>query len=237
MPPDTSAKAVYPQPARRFDDQERQALYDIINNRRDVRNEFLPDPIDPATLQRILAAAHAAPSVGLMQPWDFFLIRDPARRAEIHAAFLRANAEAEEMFDENRKALYRSLKLEGILTSPLNICVTCDRTRGGNVVLGRTHDNNMDLYSTVCAVQNLWLAARAEGVGIGWVSIFRPQDLRDLLGIPDHVEIVAYLCAGYIDELYPKPELEARGWRERLELASVIHEDGQAPLQWSTHKT
>lgn len=226
MPPDTSAKAVVPQPARRFDERERQALYDIINARRDVRNEFRPDPIDPAALRRILAAAHAAPSVGFMQPWDFLLIRDPDLRAGVHAAFLCANAEAEEMFGEDRKALYRSLKLEGILTSPLNICVTCDRTRGGKVVLGRTHNRDMDLYSTVCAVQNLWLAARAEGVGIGWVSIFRPEDLRGLLGIPEHVEIVAYLCAGYVDELHTKPELEARGWRKRLELDSVIHEDG-----------
>lgn len=226
MPPDTSADPMGPQPARRFDEQERQALYDIINARRDVRNEFRPDPIDPAALQRILAAAHAAPSVGFMQPWDFLLIRDPDLRAGVHGAFLRANAEAEEMFDGDRKALYRSLKLEGILTAPLNICVTCDRTRGGKVVLGRTHNADMDLYSTVCAVQNLWLAARAEGVGIGWVSIFRPKDLRDLLGIPDHVEIVAYLCAGYVDELHTKPELEARGWRKRLDLESVIHNDG-----------
>ncbi len=225
MPPEISARQDVPQPARSFDERERQALYDIINARRDVRNEFRPDPIDPAALRRILAAAHAAPSVGFMQPWDFLLIRDPKRRADIHAAFLRANAEAEDMFEGDRKALYRSLKLEGILTSPLNICVTCDRTRGGKVVLGRTHNSNMDLYSTVCAVQNLWLAARAEGIGIGWVSIFRPQDLRDLLGIPDHVEIVAYLCAGHVDELYPRPELEARGWRQRLDLDSVIHED------------
>lgn len=226
MPPYTSAKAAVPQPARRFDASERQALYDIINARRDVRNEFRPEQIDPAALRRILAAAHAAPSVGFMQPWDFHLIRDPGRRAAVHAAFLSANAEAAEMFEEDRKALYRSLKLEGIRTAPLNICVTCDRSRGGKVVLGRTHDSNMDLYSTVCAVQNLWLAARAEGVGIGWVSIFRPDDLRSLLGIPDHVEIVAYLCAGYVDELHSKPELEVRGWRRRLTLESVIHDHG-----------
>lgn len=226
MPLTMPAEAVVPQPARQFDDRERQTLYDIINARRDVRNEFRPDPVDPAALRRILAAAHAAPSVGLMQPWDFLLIRDPDRRAEVHAAFLRANAEAEEMFDGDRKALYRSLKLEGILTAPLNICVTCDRSRGRKVVLGRTHNRDMDLYSTVCAVQNLWLAARAEGVGIGWVSIFRPEDLRGLLGIPDHVEIVAYLCAGYVDDLYTRPELEARGWRRRLTLESVIHENG-----------
>lgn len=225
MPPETTARAEGPQPARSFDEAERQALYDIIHARRDVRNEFRPDPVDPAALRRILAAAHAAPSVGFMQPWDFLLIRDPDRRADIHAAFLRANSEAEGMFEGERKAVYRSLKLEGILTSALNICVTCERTRGGKVVLGRTHNTDMDLYSTVCAVQNLWLAARAEGVGIGWVSIFRPEELRALLGIPDHVEIVAYLCAGYVDALYPKPELEIRGWRQRLELDSVIHEE------------
>lgn len=230
MPPDTQTRpgAETPalQPARRFDETERQALYDIINARRDVRNEFRPDPIDPDALRRVLAAAHAAPSVGFMQPWDFLLIRDAAQRAEIHAAFESANAEAEEMFEGDRKALYRSLKLEGILTAPLNICVTCDRTRGGKVVLGRTHNRDMDLYSTVCAVQNLWLAARAEGIGIGWVSIFRPEDLRALLGIPEHVEIVAYLCAGYVDDLYTRPELEARGWRKRLDLDRVIHEGG-----------
>ena len=133
MPHDTTVQTVFPQPARRFDEFERRALYDIIDARRDVRNEFLPDPVDPATLRRILAAAHAAPSVGFMQPWDFLLIRDPDRRAAIHAAFLRANAEAEQMFGEDRRALYRSLKLEGILTAPLNICVTCDRTRGGDL--------------------------------------------------------------------------------------------------------
>ena len=226
MPPKPVPESVGPEPARYFEARERQALYDIINARRDVRNEFRPDPLDPAQLRRILAAAHAAPSVGFMQPWDFLLIRDPEQRAAIHAAFQRANTEAAEMFEGEKKTLYQSLKLEGLRSAPLNICVTCDRTRGGKVVLGRTHNRNMDLYSTVCAVQNLWLAARAEGIGIGWVSIFRPEDLRDLLGIPDHVEIVAYLCAGYIDELYPKPELEARGWRRRLSLDSVIHEGG-----------
>lgn len=225
MPKDTTARKLAPQPARQFDAGERQALYDIINARRDVRNEFRPDPIDPAALRRILEAAHAAPSVGFMQPWDFLLIRDPDRRASIHEAFQSANAEAAEMFEPERKAKYSALKLEGILTAPLNICVTCDRSRGGKVVLGRTHNRDMDLYSTVCAVQNLWLAARAEGVGIGWVSIFRPEDLRGLLGIPDHVEIVAYLCAGYIDELFVQPELQARGWRERLPIDSLIHEE------------
>lgn len=214
-----------PTTARSFSAPERQALYDIIAARRDVRNEFRPDPLAPEVLRRILEAAHAAPSVGFMQPWNFLLIRDPARRAEIHAAFARANAEAEAMFPESRRSLYRQLKLEGILKAPLNLVVTCDRSRGGDVVLGRTHNRDMDLYSTVCAVQNLWLAARAEGVGVGWVSIFRPEELRALLGVPDHVEIVAFLCLGHVDRLYDQPELAAKGWRQRLDLDSLIHEE------------
>ena len=153
-----------PEQAREFTPTERQALYDVINARRDVRNEFLPDPVDPAMLRRVLEAAHAAPSVGFMQPWNFILIRDAARRRAVHAAFEAANAEAEAMFEGEKRSHYAALKLEGILKAPLNIAVTCDRTRGGKVVLGRTHNRDMDLYSTVCAVQNLWLAARAEGL-------------------------------------------------------------------------
>lgn len=117
------------------------------------------------------------------------------------------------------------LKLEDILSAPLNICVTCDRTRGGKVVIGRTHQPEMDLYSTVCAVQNLWLAARAEGIGVGWVSIFHKDDLRAILRIPPHVEIVAYLCLGYVDHLFDQPELAARGWRQRLDLDGLIFEE------------
>lgn len=217
-----------PMPVRQFSGPERQALYDIIGARRDVRNEFTDDPIDPAVLRRVLQAAHAAPSVGFMQPWNFILIRDAARRRAVQAAFAAANEEAAAMFEGERAATYRALKLEGITRAPLNIAVTCDRTRGGRVVLGRTHNRDMDLYSTVCAVQNLWLAARAEGIGVGWVSIFRPEDLRGLLGVPDHVEIVAYLCLGHVSELWAEPELAARGWRQRLDLDSLIMEEGWA---------
>lgn len=217
-----------PQPAqaRSFSDEERQALYDIIGARRDVRNEFLPDPIAPEVLTRILQAAHAAPSVGFMQPWNFIMIRDADRRAQMREAFAAANEEAAAMFPEEKQSAYRALKLEGITKAPLNMVVTCDRTRGGKVVLGRTHNRDMDLYSTVCAVQNLWLAARAEGIGVGWVSIFRQQDLRDLLGVPEHVEIVAYLCLGHVEQLFDQPELAARGWRQRLDLETLIMEEG-----------
>ena len=206
-----------------FSDEEKRAVYKAIATRRDVRDQFLPNPIDDAIVQRLLQAAHMAPSVGFMQPWDFILIKDAANRERIWRCFNNANDEAIAMFEGERQNLYRNLKLEGIRRAPLNICVTCDRTRGGAVVLGRTHNPQMDVYSSVCAVQNLWLAARAEGIGVGWVSIFKEQDLRVLLSIPDHLEIVAYLCLGHVDALYVEPELQVKGWRQRLDLNNLIH--------------
>ncbi|WJR66714.1 5,6-dimethylbenzimidazole synthase [Neorhizobium sp. CSC1952] len=208
--------------AGEFSEAERAAVYRAIGTRRDVRDQFLPEPLPDDLVMRLLAAAHAAPSVGFMQPWNFVLIRDPAVREAAFAAFSRANEEAADMFPEERRDLYRSLKLEGICKAPLSICVTCDPDRAGPVVLGRTHNPRMDVYSTVCAVQNLWLAARAEGVGVGWVSIFRDEDVRALLGIPERIEIVAWLCLGYVDRLYAEPELAVRGWRQRLPLEELI---------------
>jgi 5,6-dimethylbenzimidazole synthase len=211
------------QPAGVFSPEERAAVYRVIYERRDVRDEFLSQPIADAVLERILDAAHHAPSVGLSQPWNFILIRDVARRTAVHEVFTRSNQEAAAMFPDERAAHYRELKLEGILKAPLNICVTCDRTRGGPVVLGRTHQRQTDLYSTVCAIQNLWLAARAEGIGVGWVSIFKPDDIKPLLNIPPHVEIVAYLCVGFVDQLFTRPELEARQWARREPLDSLVY--------------
>ena len=208
--------------AEKFSDAERDAVYKVIRSRRDVRDQFLADAVAQDVLLRLLAAAHQAPSVGLMQPWNFIVIRDAALRQRLWQAFSAANDEAVMQFAPDKQALYRSLKLEGIRKAPVNLVVTCDRTRGGKVVLGRTHNRNMDLCSTVCAVQNLWLAARAEGIGVGWVSIFRDADLRALLAIPDHVEIVAYLCLGHVDQLYRRPELEAKGWRRRLPLEELV---------------
>lgn len=208
-----------------FSCEERQAVYRAIETRRDVRDQFLPEPLPDDLVGRLLQAAHSAPSVGFMQPWNFLLVRSEATRRAVHAAFLKANAEAAEMFAGERQVAYRALKLEGILKAPLSICVTCDPTRGGTVVLGRTHNPRMDVYSTVCAVQNLWLAARAEGVGVGWVSIFHDSDIRQALAIPEHVEIVAWLCVGYIDQLYGEPELAVKGWRQRLPLEELVFEE------------
>ena len=205
-----------------FNDADRAALYRAIETRRDVRGQFLPRPVPDDVVRRLLEAAHHAPSVGLMQPWNFLLIRSGAVRERVRKAFDAANDEAAALFTGERAALYRSLKLEGIRTAPLNICITCDRSRGGNVVLGRTHNRDMDLYSTVCAVQNLWLAARAEGIGVGWVSIFDDAQMRGILGIPAGVAIIAYLCVGYVDQLYERPELEVRHWARRLALDDLV---------------
>jgi 5,6-dimethylbenzimidazole synthase len=204
-----------------FSAGEKAGLYRTIFERRDVRR-FRPDSVPMATLVRILEAAHHAPSVGFMQPWNFIIIRDLMLRRRIHAAFCQANEEAKKLFTGEREEKYAALKLEGILEAPLNICVTCDRDRFGPVVLGRTCQADMDLFSTVCAVQNLWLAARAEGVGVGWVSIIHPEDLSRNLCLPGHVVPIAYLCVGYAEEFLPEPELQTAGWLPRLALADVL---------------
>lgn len=203
----------------------RAAVYQTIFSRRDVRDQFLPDSIPDAVLSRLLTAAHFAPSVGFMQPWSFLLVRDPAIKRRIHHAFAQANAEAALLFEENRREQYRQLRLQGILEAPLNLCVTCDRDRAGPVVLGRTHNKAMDLYSTVCAVQNLWLAARAEGIGVGWVSIFHRSALREILQLPPRIVPVAYLCLGYVSHFNDRPDLEAAGWRARLPLEQLVYLD------------
>ncbi len=205
-----------------FPDNERAAVYRAIFTRRDVRSQFLPRAIPSEVLNRLLLAAHHAPSVGFMQPWNFVLITAPEVKDRIKAAFTKANDEATSLFKNEQHSLYSALKLEGISEAPVNICVTCDRERGGPVVLGRTHNRDTDIYSTVCAVQNLSLAARAEGIGVGWVSIFNDNDLRTILGLPDRVLPIAYLCLGYVKELHQIPELETRGWRKRLEIEPLI---------------
>ena len=205
---------------------DRQGLYRVLLSRRDVRGQFLPDPVADEVLARILTAAHHAPSVGFMQPWSFILVRSPQIRGRIKDAFAKANAEAASLFEGERQSTYRSLKLEGILEAPVNICVTCDRDRAGPVVLGRTHIPTMDLYSTVCAVENMWLAARAEGLGLGWVSIISEPDLKEILGLPERVVPVAYLCIGKVSHFFAQPELESRGWRKRLQLSDLVSLDG-----------
>ena len=211
---------------------QREAVYRTIFSRRDVRAQFLADPVPDEVLARILTAAHYAPSVGFMQPWNFIVIRSPEVKQRMHDQFLQANAEAAMMFEGDRRELYEQLKLEGIMEAPVNLCVTCDRDRAGPVVIGRTHIRAMDVFSSVCATQNLWLAARAEGLGVGWVSILHPDALYEVLDIPKQIIPVAYLCLGYVSHFKSKPELESAGWRPRLPLAPLIcHERwGGEPL-------
>ncbi|WP_305548234.1 5,6-dimethylbenzimidazole synthase [Tabrizicola sp.] len=209
-----------------FSETEREAVYRAIFSRRDVRSQFTERHIEEHILMRLLTAAHHAPSVGFMQPWNFIVIADRDIKGRMRTAFDRANAEAVKMFPEDRRTPYSALKLQGITEAPVNLCITCDRSRGGPVVLGRTHAPDMDLYSTVCAVQNLWLAARAEGIGVGWVSIFREADVRQVLNLPPEVIPVAYLCLGYVDVLYDMPELAVKGWGQRLPLDDLVFRDG-----------
>lgn len=222
------APSPVPEPvsAHAFGASDRAAVYRAILTRRDVRSQFLPDPVPDAVLSRLLVAAHHAPSVGFMQPWTFIVIRAREVRARIHDLFVEANAAAATRFEGERQALYRSLKLQGILDAPVNLCITCDPDRAGPVVLGRTHDLSVDRYSTVCAVQNLWLAARAEGLGLGWVSILDPAALKQVLGIPERIVPIAYLCLGWVSEYLPTPELAQKGWRQRLGAEEVLRLDG-----------
>jgi 5,6-dimethylbenzimidazole synthase len=217
------------EPAGRFSQAERDAVYRAIYERRDVRNEFLEAEVPRETIMRILDAAHHAPSVGFMQPWNFILVRDRDIRSRVSAAFAQGVRAEEQVIAPERRALYRDLKLEGILKAPLNICVTCDRARHGTTGLGRSLQPNTDLLSTACAVQNLWLAARVEGVGVGWVSIMRESDLRAILEIPEEIAVVAYLCVGYIERAYVRPELEVKRWARRLALDDLVFDD-----RWGT---
>lgn len=208
-----------------FDSASCKALYRTILNRRDTRGDFLPDPVPAEKLSRVLLAAHHAPSVGFMQPWDFLVLRDQAVRKQVHDLFVTANAEAAMMFEDDRRATYRSLKLEGILEAPINVCITCDRSRAGPVVIGRTHIPMMDLFSSVCAVQNFWLAARAEGLGVGWVSILDNSALKRVLDLPQDLVPIAYLCLGQVRGFHARPELESAGWRARLPVGDLVHLD------------
>lgn len=206
-----------------FPDEQRAAVYRVIEERRDVRRDFLPDPIPPDVLERVLAAAHRAPSVGFSQPWDFIVIADPDRRARIKALAERVREEFAAALPAARARAFDRLKTEAILQTPVNIVVTCDPTRGGRHTLGRHAQPQTAVYSSVLAVANLWLAARAEGLGVGWVSFFSERELAAELGLPPHLEVVAYLCVGYVASFAPEPELELAGWARRRPLGWAVH--------------
>lgn len=200
-------------------------LYETINRRRDTRREFTGSAVTDDVLNRLLSAAHAAPSVGMSQPWDFVLVRDASTLTAMrdHVASERDVFAAS--LDGERAETFSRIKIDGILESGLGIVVGYDPTRGGSNVLGRHAIADAGLYSTVCAIQNLWLAATAEGIGVGWVSFYREEFLRDLIGMPEHVRPVAWLCVGPVDALPEVPDLEKYGWRHRSPLETVLHSE------------
>ncbi|OIJ66680.1 nicotinate-nucleotide--dimethylbenzimidazole phosphoribosyltransferase [Streptomyces mangrovisoli] len=208
-----------------YDDAEREAVLKVIRERRDIRNGFRSDPIPHEVLLRVLEAAHTAPSVGHSQPWDFVVIRSADTRRAMHELAMRQRDAYAKSLPKGRAKQFKELKIEAILDTPVNILVTADPTRGGRHTLGRHTQPQMAPYSSALAVENLWLAARAEGLGVGWVSFFDEREMVRALGLPDHLEAVAYLCVGYVDEFPEEPELMQAGWSKRRPLSWVVHEE------------
>ncbi|MFE9343965.1 nicotinate-nucleotide--dimethylbenzimidazole phosphoribosyltransferase [Streptomyces olivaceus] len=208
-----------------YDDAERAAVLKVMRERRDIRNGFRSDPIPHEVLLRVLEAAHTAPSVGHSQPWDFVVIRSEDTRRVMHELAMRQRDAYAKSLPKGRAKQFKELKIEAILDTPVNIVVTADPTRGGRHTLGRHTQPQMAPYSSALAVENLWLAARAEGLGVGWVSFFDEREMVRALGLPEHLDIVAYLCVGYVDEFPDEPELMQAGWSKRRPLSWVVHEE------------
>jgi 5,6-dimethylbenzimidazole synthase len=206
-----------------FTEEEKRGFYKAIYSRRDVRSHFTSKPIEDEILSKILHAAHHAPSVGFSQPWNFILIKDFETKSNIKESFEEEKNRSSQLVEEPKRSKYLSFKLEGILESPVNLCVTYDPSKFGPFVIGRSSIPEAGLYSVCCAIQNLWLAARTEGIGLGWVSILSNETLRENLELPEHVVPVAYLCLGYVDDFADKPDLETAGWLPRLELKDVVY--------------
>lgn len=211
--------------SKEFSLEEQQILEQIMMLRRDVRgNHFLANEVCDDDLNKILNAAIMAPSVGYSQPWEFVVIKDPLIKQKVADNFVVENTKAQALFDDKERAKYANLKLEGITESPINIAVFYKQPSGP--ILGQTSMVDMGEYSVVCAVQNMWLMARALNIGIGWVSILNPDVVKRVLSAPKENKLVAYLCVGHVDEFLNKPELELLKWKERRAMESVIHSDG-----------
>jgi 5,6-dimethylbenzimidazole synthase len=198
-----------------FDAAFRAQFAELVRWRRDVRR-FRSDPVAPELLERLLALTACAPSVGLSQPWRFVLVESPERRLAIRDNFSQANKAALEGYGGERQARYARLKLEGLSQAPIHLVVCADETTTQGHGLGRQTMPETIRYSVVAAIQTLWLAARAEGLGLGWISILDPEEVRSTLDIPADWTFIAYLCLGWPEEEHDDPELERHGWQERL---------------------
>ncbi|GAB3246806.1 5,6-dimethylbenzimidazole synthase [Kineosporia babensis] len=200
-------------------------LYEVMFRRRDVRAEFTGEPVADETLRRVLEAAHSAPSVGMSQPWDFLLIRDLATRQAFYDHVQHERDVFAATLQGEEAERFARIKIDGVLESSLSVVVTYDAARGGPAVLGRHAIADAGLYSVCLAIQNLWLAATAEGLGVGWVSFYREPFLSELLGIPEGVRPLAWLCLGPVSKLQEVPDLERHGWRRRAPLEDFLHFD------------
>lgn len=206
---------------KRFSQTDQNTLLELLRHRRDVRgNRFNDQELDDDTLGQILEAAAMAPSVGLSQPWEFVVIRDTAIKQQVADIFEIENTAAQTAFTDRKAEQYATLKLEGILATPVNVAVFYKPSQGP--VLGQTSMPQVGEYSVVCAVQNMWLMSRALNVGMGWVSILHAEKVKALLNAPQDHKLVAYLCLGQVDQFLESPELEQLKWAERKPVADVI---------------
>ncbi len=201
------------------------SVYDTIFARRDVRGEFTGEPANPVVLHRILSAAHAAPSVGLSQPWDFIVIEDPDIRHDFWDHVDGERCVFAASLPAERAVVFDRIRIEGILEASIGLVITYDPDRGGPHVLGRHAIADAGLYSVCLAIENLWLAATAEGWGVGWVSFYREPFVHDLLSLPARVRPIAWLCLGPVTHHQAVPDLERQGWRRRVPLPTVVHHD------------
>ena len=211
-----------PNHPNRFSQAEIDAVYRAIRERRDMRH-FIDRPLEEGVLQRLIEAAHMGPSVGFMQPWRFLRITDGELRRKVHAGVEQERCRTAEALGQ-RSGEFMRLKVEGILSCAevLVVGLVGGRER---YVFGRRTIPEMDLASAACAIQNFWLAARAEGIGMGWVSLFDPQQLRELCGMPPDAMPIAILCVGHVEAFYPAPMLQAEGWDARRKLCDIVFDN------------
>ncbi|MVO99065.1 5,6-dimethylbenzimidazole synthase [Paenibacillus lutrae] len=207
-----------------FTPEEKEAVYKVIYTRRDVRT-FRSDPIPDDTVMNLLSAAHHAPSVGFMQPWNFVLVTSDEVKQRLAWAADKERRALAIHYEGERQDQFLELKIQGIKQAPLTVCITCDPTRGGSHVLGRNSIPETDMLSVACAIQNLWLAACAEGLAAGWVSFYKKNDVRDILEIPPHIDPIALISIGYTDQYPDKPILESTGWEKRRTMDDLIYHE------------
>ncbi|NQZ09700.1 MAG: 5,6-dimethylbenzimidazole synthase [Algicola sp.] len=207
-----------------FNEADCQTLEDILRLRRDVRgNRFSDRALSDDTVKRLIDAALHAPSVGFSQPWQFVVIRKDSVKQQVYQSFLKANEIAQKQFDGDKQSRYRQLKLEGILQAPVNLAIFYKPEH--SPVLGQNSMLDMGRFSVVCAIQNLWLMARAMNIGVGWVSIVDPQQVKSAVNADADAELIGYLCIGYVSEFLDSPELAQKGWADKKPIEEVVFFD------------